>query len=76
MLHRINYCDTKSVSFHTTMYSDRVKCKDISYSNMHIKHLKREKDSLKCLIPHSFTIVYSNGNQMVLVSIVAAVNEA
>lgn len=64
LLHRINYYDTKSVSFHTTMCSDGAKCKDVSYIKMHIKYVKREKDSLKCLVPHSFTMFYSTGNQM------------
>lgn len=64
MLSIINYYDTKSVSFHTTMYSDRVKTKDITYSQMHIKYLKPEKDSLKCLVPHSFTMFFSTRNKM------------
>lgn len=45
MLHRINYYYTKSVSFHTTRYNDRVKGKDISYSKMYIKYLKPEKET-------------------------------
>lgn len=63
MLCRITDHDTKSVSFHTTVYSDEVKAKDIPYSKMHLKYSKPEKDRLKCLV-HSYYVLQhwkSNG---------------
>jgi len=64
MLHRINYYATKFVAFHTTMYSEGVKGKGMPYSKIHIKYFRPEKDSLKCLVPHSSTMFYSTGNKM------------